>query len=222
MTENFKMELDVIKDNTNSQNFQITTQNSLSSSNKSNKIDNDITKSMNSFLRKQKLPPLSRNFYSSESEELYSKTKISASSSEIRAKNFPKKMSEQNSFQNQILVVNNSLSPTKKKKVSSFKMVEKSKYKKIFDANDFNARRVEQETITGKERKDAFGNEIKKRNKKKFKVSFIDEIYEDQPLAKIIDIESFKKYNFIVGMPKEEHIEGTHINASNCQCCLIF
>ena len=156
MTENFKMELDVIKDNTNSQNFQITTQNSLSSSNKSNKIDNDITKSMNSFLRKQKLPPLSRNFYSSESEELYSKTKISASSSEIRTKNFPKKMSDQNSYQNQILVVNNSLSPTKKKKVSSFKMVEKSKYKKIFDANDFNARRVEQETITGKERKDAF------------------------------------------------------------------
>ena len=93
MTENFKMELDVIKDNTNSQNFQITTQNSLSSSNKSNKIDNDITKSMNSFLRKQKLPPLSRNFYSSENEELYSKTKISASSSEIRTKNFPKKMS---------------------------------------------------------------------------------------------------------------------------------
>ena len=54
------------------------------------------------------------------------------------------------------------------------------------------------------------------------KVSFIDEIHEDQPLAKIIDIESFKKYNFIVGMPKEEHIKGTHINASNCQCCLIF
>ena len=131
-------------------------------------------------------------------------------------------MSDQNSYQNQILVVNNSLSPTKKKKVSSFKMVEKSKYKKIFDANDFNSRRVEQETITGKERKDAFGNEIKKRNIKKFKVSFIDEIYKDQPLAKIIDIESFKKYNFIVGMPKEEHIKGTHINASNCQCCLIF
>ena len=38
------MDLDVIKDNQNSQNFQITTQNSMSSSNKSNKNDYDINK----------------------------------------------------------------------------------------------------------------------------------------------------------------------------------
>ena len=163
------MDLDVIKDNQNSQNFQITTQNSMSSSNKSNKNDYDINKEMNTFIRKPKLPPLSRNLYNSENEDLYqySKTKISASSSEIRALNFSKKMSDQSSsINNQILMVN-SLSPTKKKKISSFKMVEKSKYKKLFDTQDFMARRVEQETITGKERKDAFGNEIKKKNKKK-------------------------------------------------------
>ena len=217
------MDLDVIKDNQNSQNFQITTQNSMSSSNKSNKNDYDINKEMNTFIRKPKLPPLSRNLYNSENEDLYqySKTKISASSSEIRALNFSKKMSDQSSsINNQILIVN-SLSPTKKKKISSFKMVEKSKYKKLFDTQDFMARRVEQETITGKERKDAFGNEIKKKNKKKIRVSFIDELHEGQPLANIIDIESFKKFNFIVGMPKEEHIKKTHIN-SNCQCCVVF
>ena len=209
------MDLDVIKDNQNSQNFQITTQNSMSSSNKSNKNDYDINKEMNTFIRKPKLPPLSRNLYNSENEDLYqySKTKISASSSEIRALNFSKKMSDQSSsINNQILMVN-SLSPTKKKKISSFKMVEKSKYKKLFDTQDFMARRVEQETITGKERKDAFGNEIKKKNKKKIRVSFIDELHEGQPLANIIDIESFKKFNFIVGMPKEEHIAILTVNA---------
>ena len=217
MTDNLKMDLDVIKDNMNSQNFQITTQNSMSSSNKSNKNDYDINKEMNTFIRKPKLPPLSRNLYNSENEDLYqySKTKISASSSEIRALNFSKKMSDQSSsINNQILMVN-SLSPTKKKKISSFKMVEKSKYKKLFDTQDFMARRVEQETITGKERKDAFGNEIKKKNKKKIRVSFIDELHEGQPLANIIDIESFKEYN------KMNANKSNYNNKFN-SCCVII
>ena len=105
--------------------------------------------------------------------------------------------------------------------MASFKMVEKTKYKKMFDIQEFNARRVDQETITGRERRDAYGNIIKKKNRKKIKVSFIDQINEEQPLVNVVDIESYKKYNFIIGMPKEDHIKKNQVT-SNCQCCIMF
>ena len=49
----------------------------------------------------------------------------------------------------------------------------------------------------------------------------MDQLHEDQPLVNVIDIESFKKYNFIIGMPKEDNIKSTNVN-SNCQCCIMF
>ena len=222
MSENSKMEeLDVIKDNSNSPNFQMISNNSLSSSNKSNNDVDDLYKSVNNIARISKMSSLSRNLYNSESDDLfkYQKNKISSSSTEIRTKNGSKKVSNNSTVPNSVLVVNN-LSPTKKKKLSSFKMIEKSKYKKIFDAQEFNARRVDPETTTGRERRDAFGNVIKKKNKRKIKVSFLDEIKENQPLADIIDIESFKRYNIIIGMPKDDNSKNN--GSSNCQCCMIF
>ena len=223
MSENSKMEeLDVIKDNNNSPNFQLISNNSVSSSKKSNDEMDELFKSVNKIGLISKMSSLSRNLHNSESDDLYQyqKNKISSSSTEIRTKNGSKKMSDNSSVPNQLLIVN-SLSPTKKKKITSFKMVEKSKYKKLFDVQDFNLRRVDQETITGRERRDAFGNIIKKKNKRKIKVSFADELKENQPLANVIDIESFKKYNIIIGMPKEDHIKNNHVN-SNCQCCVMF
>ena len=68
-----------------------------------------------------------------------------------------------------------------------------------------------------KERTDIYGNVISKKNKKKVKVSFIDKV-TTQNLVNVIEIESFKNYNYIFGMPKEEKIDKT----TNCQCCLIF
>lgn len=223
MSENSKMELDVIKDDNDSPKFNYISQNSSSNSDKSNDYEYELTKSINNIARTSKMSSLSRNLYNSESEDLiqYQKHKFSSTSTEIKKNYSSKKMSDvQSPKQNPILVIN-TVSPNKKKKISSFKMIEKSKYKKMFDTQEFNSRRVDQETITGRERRDAFGNEIKKKNKKKVKISFVDEINKDQPLVNVIDIESFKKYNLIIGMPKEEHINKKNVS-SNCQCCFIF
>jgi hypothetical protein len=106
----------------------------------------------------------------------------------------------------------------KKKKYYGFKMVEKSKFK-IYESPTKNMK-IEEEGETGRERRDYFGNVIKKKNKKKIKVSFVDEIKENKPLAEVIDIESYKKYNYIFGMPSEANFN--HNLKTNCQCCITF
>ena len=73
------------------------------------------------------------------------------------------------------------------------------------------------------ERKDAFGTPINKRNKRKIKVTFRDMTNNEngaKPLAEIIPIASFKKYNYIEGGPREEGDIIT--NTASCQCCLIY
>ena len=112
---------------------------------------------------------------------------------------------------------------SKNKKLSSFKMIEKIKYnkKKLSVFNDFENKKREEEAMTGRERRDAFGNVIKRKNKKKIKISFVDEINQEQPLVSVIDIESYKKYNLIIGIPKEDNIQHNNV-ASNCQCCAVF
>ena len=80
-------------------------------------------------------------------------------------------------------------------------------------------KKEEEEKISSpekKERTDIYGNVICKKNKKKVKVSFVDMV-TSQPLVNITDIESFKNYNCVYGLPKEEKLE----KKSNCQCCLI-
>ena len=62
-------------------------------------------------------------------------------------------------------------------------------------------------------RKDYFGTPICKKNKKKVKVTF------KKDFEIVTPIESFKKYNVTIGIPKGEK----YINRfDNCQCCLIF
>ena len=103
-----------------------------------------------------------------------------------------------------------------RKKYSMIKMVEKKKKKK--NNNLFTNKIVETKVENDKkERLDFYGNVIEKKNKKKVKVSFID-IVTSQPLVNVIDIESFKNYNYIEGMHAEEKL-GTN---TECVCCLIF
>ena len=74
------------------------------------------------------------------------------------------------------------------------------------------------------QRKDGYGVPINKRNKKKIKVTFTDTLNtvnsknEKNQLAEIIPIESYKKYNYVEGIPREEDIATTK---STCQCCII-
>ena len=96
-------------------------------------------------------------------------------------------------------------------------MVEKRKKRR--DNDYFTNKIVETKDVSSdkKERRDFYGNVIKRKNKKKVKVSFID-VVTSQPLADVINIESFKNYNYIEGNPDED---GKATNAE-CVCCLVF
>ena len=123
-----------------------------------------------------------------------------------------------------------SLSPMKKgrkRRNSLLDIMEKSK-------KDNNARRRSvinlfsqdemkfKDEISKNERKDAFGTPINKRNKRKIKVTFRDMTTNEngtKPLAEVIPIVSFKKYNYIEGSPREGDMMN---NTASCQCCLIY
>ena len=126
-----------------------------------------------------------------------------------------KKSSEVLSTEPTSFVVKNMNSP--RKKYSVIKMVEKRKHRR--DNDFFTHKIVETKDVSSdkKERRDFFGNVIKRKNKKKVKVSFIDMV-TSQPLADIINIESFKNYNCIEGAPDED---GKPTN-TECVCCLVF
>jgi hypothetical protein len=72
-----------------------------------------------------------------------------------------------------------------------------------YDSNELNQKNYESSNSFNSNnfpcnlRSDKFGNLISKKNIKNFKISFIDEIEKDKPLAKIYKIESFRKHNSI-------------------------
>lgn len=75
-----------------------------------------------------------------------------------------------------------------------------------------------------KQRIDRNGVIINKKNRKLVHVTFLDRVTK-QPLANVIKIPSYKKYNVIFGIPKEERKYNALINNNNingCQCCMIF
>ena len=211
MNENGKIELDVIKSSSNASDFLINFHEFQSNYYKSKLKNEEQIKSLNDKLH---LSKLSRNIYYS--EDCISDKKIYTTSSSKSLLN-SQKISEQEYSTNPMRGTS-TLSPVKRRKMPSLKMIQKSKYKKSFDSPEANKN---EEIVTGRERRDAFGNIITKKNKRKIKVSFVDEINKEQPLANIIDIENFKKFNLIIGMPKEEHIKKDSFS-SECQCCNIF
>ena len=86
-------------------------------------------------------------------------------------------------------------------------MIKKVKKKKKKNNNNLFTNKIVETKVENdkKERLDFYGNVIEKKNKKKVKVSFID-IVTSQPLVNVIDIESFKNYNYIEGMHDEEKL----------------
>lgn len=74
----------------------------------------------------------------------------------------------------------------------------------------------ENENKNKKERRDWNGTVINKKNKRKVQVTFQDWITDD-PLVDVIYIESFKNFNYMRNMPKEDFIA-----KSRCECCTVF
>lgn len=203
--------------------FPIKLKKSLDSSNNSQN-DDDIFFSTSNLLTKcnlikkenqnQNQPKVNKKEKIFDSIDLDIKKKLF--SSEIGPKSDTKKSSEAISTEPTSIKVRNYGSP--KKRHSVVRLMEKNKNKK--DINHIFFKKEEEEKISSpdkKERTDIYGNVICKKNKKKVKVSFVDMV-TSQPLVNITDIESFKKYNCVLGLPKEEKIE----KKSNCQCCLIY
>lgn len=219
MSDNSNMNLDNNSEK-DSPNLIIKLQESFSSSNKSNN-EHEIVKSLAKTKSNTKENIFTKDTYQDHdndktlftSDNSDPKNKISSSSLNYKSKNKFNLSSDSNS-----IVLPNPLSP-KKKKYSVFKMVEKTKYKKFYES-PIRQIKKEEEIETGRERRDYYGNEIKKKNKRRIKVSFLDEIQENKPLAEIINIESFKKYNYIFGMPSEANFNKNI--KTNCQCCMVF
>ena len=108
----------------------------------------------------------------------------------------------------------------KKSRFAMLKMVQKSKYKNIFETPTKETKKIEEENETGRERRDVYGNLINKKNRRKVRVTFMDELDEEKPLVSVVKVESYKKYNYIFGMPNENVIN-KNLHA-NCQCCITF
>ena len=73
-----------------------------------------------------------------------------------------------------------------------------------------------------KERTDRNGIPINKKNKRKVKITFIDQLDKKNKLVTEVKIESFKKYNVILGMPKDDYYDGTDKQNSKCCTCIVI
>ena len=104
----------------------------------------------------------------------------------------------------------------KNKFLNLLKNCEKTKIKK---KESINNNKKEDITIEPKKpRYDNYGNVINKKNKKMVHIAFADELSE-KSITEEIQIESFKKFNYVKGLPKEDLF--TPSNAFN-KCCNIY
>ena len=105
---------------------------------------------------------------------------------------------------------------SKKKLLNLLEKSEKTKAKK---KGSFNENKKEENNVEPKKlRYDNYGNIINKKNKKMVHIVFADQLYE-KSITEEIQIESFKKHNFIEGLPNEDTF-----NQSNVfnKCCNIY
>ena len=218
-------DLDIIKEK-NSPNLILNLQDSFSDS---NKLSNDLD-----LIKLSNNPPLNLKEHSSAKLLYYqdndntNKTLFTSDNSDpknkISSNTLNQKYSKNNVnplFTEPDSIISSNLYSPRKKKFAVLKMVEKSKYKKYFDSpTKYSQSKKEEENQTRRERRDVYGNLINKKNKRKIKVSFIDEIEEEKSFASVINIESFKKYNYIFGYPSEENFNKNV--RTNCQCCIVY
>jgi len=108
----------------------------------------------------------------------------------------------------------------KKTKINMINLQEKNKLIENNNSNENKFIVIKKEEKKKKRiRTDHYGNEIKHQNKQIIKVTFADEIY-NRPLEEVVNIQSFKEFNIVYGMPKERDVFGK--NKSTCCSCLIL
>ena len=206
--------------------LEIKVESSISSNNSQNDGDIFFSSNLISKLSKSnietKIPATSRTFHDSDSKEkglfdsedicIQKKNLFDLNNTPITKSEY-KKPNDALSTEPGSIKVKNIKSPNKR--YSVFKLIEKDKK---FKKDPLFIEPKKEGESPKKQRRDIYGNVINKKNKRKIKISFIDKV-ANQPLADIIDIECFRKYNYLEGIPKEEKLK--NIN-TNCQCCSIF
>ena len=80
--------------------------------------------------------------------------------------------------------------------------------------------RVNNDEVNSK-RTDAYGTLINHKNKRNVKVTFKDRVEEKQPLIEIINIESYKQYNFMENISTLSEREAFHKERTCCSCIII-
>ena len=215
---NIDLDLDIIAKKS-SPNLIINLQESFSSSNKSNN-DFEMTKSGSNPTATSKISSV-KNLSQNTAPNLLFKSDNSDNKNKISSNSLVRKFSDQRL--EPVQIDSNTITEIKSKspKKARFSMIKKSKYNKYFNSPVKYAKKIEEKSDnTSRERRDVYGNLICKKNRRKVRVTFADEIDEDKPLASVIDIESYKNYNYIFGMPKEDTINKNI--STNCQCCILF
>ena len=118
---------------------------------------------------------------------------------------------DDNDLDKESLYKRSSFSPSKKRRklVLEEKKKNRGPRRSIY-AVEHKEEKKEEEKIY---RKDRNGTEIRKKNKKKVKIGF------EEPFVNIIPIESFKRYNIMLGLPRGEKY---FKDRDDCKCCLIY
>ena len=118
-----------------------------------------------------------------------------------------------NDYEKLILKKKSHFSPKKKKRklILEVKAKNRGQKRSVYALEQKEVKKEEQNKIY---RKDKNGTAICKKNKRKVKISF------EEPFVNVVPIESFKKYNVMIGIPKGEK----YINSKDevCLCCIIF
>ena len=106
------------------------------------------------------------------------------------------------------------ISPTKSKKKKKLIVLEE---KKKYNTNKKSYLKDEKEEIKEEKhlRKDKNGVPICRKNRRKVKISF------EKPFVIETPIESYKKYNVIIGIPKEDNFINGKLCECQCCCCLV-
>ena len=136
---------------------------------------------------------------------------------EEKQNNLTKSNNEQKETSDDIkdkLLRGNIYSPTKKFIKNKISLLKKLK-KKSNEKKNFEIKEDKDDHI----RRDVNGTPINKFNKGKVKVSFCDTVFKGKKnLVEIIDIPSYKEYNYLGDMPNNSIV----INQVTCNCCTIY
>ena len=109
--------------------------------------------------------------------------------------------------------------PIKGSKKNLLTIIKKSEKKKVKKKDSLKENKKEEINLEPKKlRYDNYGNIINKKNKKMVHIIFADQLNE-KSITEEIQIESFKKFNFIEGLPKEDLFNQSK---AFIKCCSIY